>query len=74
MMMEKLLLFNSGVLFGMFPGFARCVYNYRDMQMKMSMGHWWNGTDSGKQKVLGGKKTCLSATLSKEILHRLVKD
>jgi len=40
----------------------------------MSMGHWWNDADSGKQKVLAEKKTCLSATLLVEILHRLVKD
>jgi hypothetical protein len=33
-----------------------CLYNNKDMQMKMSMGHWCNDTDSGKQKVLGGKQ------------------
>jgi hypothetical protein len=41
--------FRRSIAFGRFPGFAPFVLLV-NMQMKMSMEHWWNDTDRGKPR------------------------
>ena len=40
----------SFALFGGFQGSPACPSGKTSMKLKMSMEHWWNGTDRGKLK------------------------
>jgi len=56
-----LLIVDRALLFAKLPGFAPLPSGISIVQVKMSVEHWWNGNDRGKQNT--GRKICLCATL-----------